>query len=175
MKQQPVVAPPVQNLGEIQEKISKYSAFSLKSIQNRKEIESKLFENQVDEKDKPKDPFTEQQLNELWDSCVNNYFKTGRMLMAANMQIGIRRLIDNVLHIEFPSEGTRISFDENVYDLVNYLRRKLNNYDFLIQTSVNETIEIKKAFTLEDKVNLLKTKYPVVDQLIKSFDLTYKY
>ena len=91
------------------------------------------------------------------------------------MQIGIRELRGTVLHIEFPSEGTKISFDENVYDLVNYLRRKLNNYDFIIQTTVNETIEIKKAFTLEDKVNLLKTKYPVVDQLIKSFDLTYKY
>lgn len=162
-------------MGEIQDKISKFSAFSLKSIQNKKELEATLFENKVDEKDKPKDAFSEQQLNDLWDSCVNNYFKTGRMLMAANMQIGIRELRGTVLHIEFPSEGTKISFDENVYDLVNYLRRKLNNYDFLIQTTVNETIEIKKAFTLEDKVNLLKTKYPVVDQLIKSFDLTYKY
>jgi len=147
----------------------------LKAIQNKKQLEATLFENKVDEKDKPKDHFTEEQLNTLWDECIQNYFRTGRMLMAANMQIGKRELKNNILHIEFPSEGTKISFDENVYDLVNYLRRKLNNYEFLIQTSVNEKVEIKKVFTLEDKINLFKSKYPVIEQLIQSFDLTYKY
>ena len=164
-----------QSINEVQDKISNYSAFSLKSIQNKKKLEATLFDNKVDEKDKPKDHFTEEQLNQLWDSCVNNYFKTGRMLMAANMQLGIRNLKGNVLEIEFPSEGIKISFEENVYDLVNYLRRKLNNYDFLIQTFVNEQIEVKKAFTLEDKMNHLKTKYSSVELLIKTFDLTYKY
>lgn len=138
-------------------------------------MEASLFENKIDEKDKPKDAFTEAQLNELWESCIANYFKTGRMLMASNMQLGERKLNRNVLNVEFPSEGTKINFEENVYDLVNYLRRKLNNYDFHIHTTVNETIEIKKSFTLEDKVSYMKEKYPVVEQLIRSFDLTYKY
>jgi hypothetical protein len=46
--------------------------------------------------------------------------------------------------IELPNEGSRISFDENKYDLVNYLRKKMNNYDIDIVIEVNEKIEISK-------------------------------
>ena len=47
-----------------QEVISKYSAFSLRAIQNKKQVEQSLLNNKIDEKDKPKDAFTEEQLIE---------------------------------------------------------------------------------------------------------------
>ena len=158
-----------------QEVISKYSAFSLRAIQNKKQVEQSLLNNKIDEKDKPKDAFTEEQLISLWESVISKYFKTGRMLMASNMQLAVKRLNGHILTVEFPSEGTKISFEENVYDLVNYLRKKLNNYEFQIHSLVNEKVEVKRIFTMEDKLNYLIEKHRVVEELIKTFDLTYKY
>ena len=78
------------------------------------------------------------------------------------------------LIVEFPNTGSKLSFEENLYDLVSFIHRKLNNYHLKIEVKVNETVEVKKAYTIDDKLNYLKELNPVLDNLIKTFDLDIK-
>jgi hypothetical protein len=117
---------------------------SLSSIRNRKELESSLEKNVVNLNDLPKESFTYLQLMEEWNKYSEKLTKSGLMLMASLMGMAPPTVKESMILIELPNEGSRISFDENKYDLVNYLRKKMNNYDIDIVIEVNEKIEISK-------------------------------
>jgi len=150
------------------------SALSLKSIKKKKDLEASLSKVHVNPDDLPKETFTLEKLMEYWTFTSEKFFKTGRMLMSSTMNMATPVIEGSLIKIELPNEGSKISFEENKYDLVNFLRKKLNNYDLEIHIEVNESIKIKKAFTIEDKYNLLKEKNPDIDILFKTFDLDLK-
>lgn len=150
------------------------SALSLKSIKRKKELEASLSKSNINPEDLPTEDFTFEAMMEHWDFIADRFYKTGRMLMYSTMKMSIPKLDGHLISIELPNEGSKISFEENKYDLVNYLRKKLNNYSIEIHIIVNEEIKIKKAFTVEDKFNLLLDLNPDLELLVKTFDLNLK-
>lgn len=94
--------------------------------------------------------------------------------MSSTMNMAQLTLNEDELIVEFPNTGSKLSFEENLYDLVSFIHRKLNNYHLKIEVKVNETVEVKKAYTIDDKLNYLKELNPVLDNLIKTFDLDIK-
>lgn len=146
-------------------------ALSLKSVKYRKQIEQELKKNHTEEKDLPEDQFTAEQVLDLWKEYADRFTKTGRMLMSSIMNMVEPKIDGNTITIELPNQGSKISFEENIYDLTNGLRKKLNNYALQIKVEVNETITIKKAFTIEDKFNYFKELNPNMETLKKMFDL----
>lgn len=150
------------------------SAFSLKSIQKKRELQASINPVAINHEDLPKDSYTFEQLKTHWDYCSKQYYTTGRMLMSSTMNMANLSLNNDVLLVEFPNEGSKLSFEENLYELVSYIHKKLNNYHLKIEVVVNEKTEIKKAFTIQDKLDYLKKINPVLDNLIKTFDLEVK-
>lgn len=150
------------------------SALSLKSIKKKRELESSINPVQINQEDLPNDHFTYEELKEHWDFCSNQYYTIGRMLMASTMNMANLVLDGNLLIVEFPNTGSKLSFEENLYDLVSYIHKKLNNYHLKIEVKVNETVEIKRAYTIDDKLEYLKELNPVLETLIKTFDLDIK-
>ena len=57
------------------------------------------------------------------------------------------------------------------FELMEYLRAKLNNHFIQLQISVNEKSAKKFAFTPEEKYEKLREKNPAIDLLRKTFDL----
>lgn len=150
------------------------SALSLKSIKKKRELEASINPVNINVEDLPKDHFTFEKLKEHWDFCSAQYYKTGRMLMSSTMNMAKLTLNNDLLLVEFPNSGSKMSFEENLYDLVSYIHKKLNNYHLKIEVQVNETTEIKRAYTIDDKLNYLKELNPDLDRLIKTFDLDIK-
>lgn len=150
------------------------SALSLKSIKKKRELEASINPVQINQEDLPKDNFTFDELKNHWDYCSNQYYQTGRMLMSSTMNMANLTLNDTVLKVEFPNEGSKLSFEENLYDLVSYIHKKLNNYHLKVEVIVNEKSEIKKAYTINDKLDYLKEINPALNTLIKTFDLEIK-
>lgn len=128
----------------------------------------------VNPEDLPKENFSFEEMIQHWDFIADRFYKTGRMLMYSTMKMSVPVLNGYIINIELPNEGSKISFEENKYDLVNYLRKKLNNYSIEIHIQVNETIKIKKAFTVEDKFDYLVEINPDLELLVKTFDLNLK-
>ncbi len=150
------------------------SALSLKSIKKKRELEASINPVQINQEDLPKDHFTFEELKKNWDFCSNQYYTTGRMLMSSTMNMAKLTLNENLLIVEFPNTGSKLSFEENLYDLVSYIHKKLNNYHLKIEVRVNEAVEVKRAYTINDKLDYLKELNPALDILIKTFDLDLK-
>lgn len=150
------------------------SALSLKSIRKKRELEAAISPVQINPEDLPKDHFTFEELKVHWDFCSEQYYKTGRMLMSSTMNMAQLDLQGNNLIVEFPNTGSKLSFEENLYDLVSYIHKKLNNYHLKIEVRVNESVTVKKAYSIDDKLNYLKGINPVLEDLIKTFDLDLK-
>lgn len=154
----------------------KVSALSLSSIRARKEMEMSLEKKVVNPDDLPKEPFTYEQLMEEWNKYAEKLARSGFMLMSSLMGMVPPVMKGTSVSLEMPNEGSKLSFDENKFDLVNYLRKKLSNYELEIEIIVNEEVKIqKKILDKEDKLVRFIELNPAMQYMKELFDLEFKY
>ncbi|MEC4117019.1 hypothetical protein VSP20_08555 [Myroides phaeus] len=153
----------------------KVSALSLSSIRARKEMAFSLEKQVVNPEDLPKDHFHYDRMMMEWNSFSERLARSGLMLMSSLMGMTKPRLNGYIIELELPNHGSKISFDENKYELVNYLRKRLNNYGIEINITVNEEIKLaKKVFDSKDKYQHLSEINPEIELLREIFDLELK-
>ena len=154
----------------------KVSALSLSSIRARKEMESSLEKKVVNPDDLPKEPFTADQFMAEWNKYAEKLARSGFMLMSSLMGMVPPVIQGTSVSLEMPNEGSKLSFDENKFDLVNYLRKKLNNFDLEIEITVNEEVKIqKRVLDKEDKLVRFIELNPAMQYMKEIFDLEFKY
>lgn len=153
----------------------KVSALSLSSIRARKEMESSLEKKVVNPDDLPKEPFTVDQFMGEWNKYAEKLARSGFMLMSSLMGMVPPVIQGTSVSLEMPNEGSKLSFDENKFDLVNYLRKKLNNFDIEIEITVNEEVKIQKRVLDKDKLVRFIELNPAMQYMKEIFDLEFKY
>jgi len=131
------------------------SALSLTSIRNRKELASSLEKNVINPDDLPKEPFTYDQLIGEWNYYMDRLLRGGLPLMASLMNMARPTLKGFQIELELPNAGSKLSFEENKYDLVNYLRKKLQNFDIELTIIVNVWGLYFRADTINCSIGLL--------------------
>jgi len=147
------------------------SGLSLSSIQKKKEHLIKQMDVVLEEDDLPKDPFTEEQMQTEWDNYVKKIEAEGKHNLTSILSIDTPKLKDTIIHLEFPNATNKIEVERQQYELLAFLRQKLNNYDISISITVNEEMVKKYAFTDMEKFDKLNEKNPNLDLLRKTFDL----
>ncbi len=148
------------------------SGLSLSSIRKKKEHQIKLMEVTVDEEDLPNDPFTLETLIKFWNIFVTKLEADGKYNLAAILQIDTPKLInENTIRLEFPNTTNKIELERQQFELLQYLRKSVNNFSLTLDISVNETLEKQYAYTPEDKYQKLVEKNKHVELLRKTFDL----
>ena len=148
------------------------SGLSLSSIRKKKEHQIKLMEVMVEEEDLPNDPFTLEILIKFWNVFVTKLEADGKYNLAAILQIDTPKLInENTIRLEFPNTTNKIEVERQQFELLQYLRKSVNNYSLTLDISVNETLEKQYAYTREDKYQKLVEKNKYVELLRKTFDL----
>ncbi|MGL4581353.1 MAG: hypothetical protein ACRCVU_00075 [Flavobacterium sp.] len=179
----PIEVNPIGNIQEVSQNNNKLgnvesqqpkrtSALSLTSIRNRKELASSLEKNVVNPDDLPKESFTYDQLMVEWNSYTDRLLRSGLPLMASLMGMARPELKASKIELELPNAGSKLSFEENKYDLVNYLRKKLQNFDIELNIIVNEEIKlVKKVLDSKDKYQHFVDLNPEVNALRDMFDL----
>ena len=150
------------------------SALSLSSIRAKRELEATLQKKVVNLDDLPKEPFTPEAFMAEWHAYADKLSKSGLMLMYSLMGMVTPEIDGHIVRFELPNEGSKLSFDENKYDLVNFIRKKLSNYDIEIHITVNEEITIKKIFDPRDKLKYMHELNPKLELLFRTFDLELK-
>ena len=129
-------------------------------------------EVKVKEEDLPNDPFTEEELLKYWTVFVAKLESDGKYNLAAILQIDTPKLVDaHTIHLEFPNNTNKIEVERQQFELLQYLRKAVNNFSITLEISVNETLEKKYAYTAEDKYHKLVEKNPHIELLRKTFDL----
>jgi DNA polymerase-3 subunit gamma/tau len=147
------------------------SALSLSSIKKKKEHLIKQMEVVLDEDDLPKDDFTETQMLETWESFVDDLEQNGKYNFASILRIDTPKLIGTTIHLEFPNSTNKVEVERQQYDLLSFLRKKLNNYDISLEITINEEKVKQYAYTAKEKYEKLKEKNPNLALLKKTFDL----
>ncbi|EDP95267.1 DNA polymerase III subunit gamma/tau [Kordia algicida OT-1] len=151
---------------------NKVSGLSLSSIKAKQEHLKKQQSKVVDQKELPKDAFTEERMVEVWNAYVDKIDKKGEKIMSSLLSTDIPKLKDaTTITIELPNETMKIEIERAQYPLLEFVRRELNNYDVSLEIDVNEQTVKKYAFTTRDKYEKLKEINPLVERLRKDFDL----
>ena len=148
------------------------SGLSLSSIQKKKEHQIRLMEVTIKEEDLPNDPFTEEDLLKYWAVFVTKLETDGKYNLASILQIDTPKLIDeHTIGLEFPNTTNKIEVERQQFELLQYLRKAVNNFSITLDINVNETLEKKYVYTPEDKYEKLVEKNKHVKLLRKTFDL----
>ncbi|PIB27122.1 DNA polymerase III, subunit gamma and tau [Maribacter sp. 4U21] len=150
------------------------SGLSISSLKAKKEHELNRIEVVLDEDALPKDDFTEEDLRKHWADFVHEIDAKGQKILASNLNTDIPKLKENfTISIELPNGTMKKEIERGNYDLMEYLRAKLNNHFIQLEISVNEATAKKFAFTPEEKYEKLREKNPAIDLLRKEFDLDF--
>ncbi len=168
VEEQAVAAPKI-NISLAEKRVS---ALSLSSLKAKKVHEQNRKDDAIDERQLPKMPFTEEAMQSHWADFVHKLDEAGRKILASNLNADIPKLRnETTIWIELPNGTMKKEIEREQYDLMEYLKSKLNNHFISLQISVNEATAKKFAFTPEEKYQKLREKNPAIDLLRKEFDL----
>ena len=148
------------------------SGLSISSLKAKKQHELNKIEVIIDEDALPQDTFTEEILRKHWNEFVDQIDAKGQKILASNLSVDTPKLKNDVIIcIEMPNDTMKKEIERENFELMEYLRAKLNNHFIQLQISVNEKSAKKFAFTPEEKYEKLREKNPAIDLLRKTFDL----
>jgi len=119
----------------------------------------------------PNEPFTETQMQEQWLKYAQRLEDKGQKIMSSLLTLNDPKLEGTTIIHELPNESSKIDFEREQPSLLGYLRGKLHNHEIQIRIEINESIEMKKAFTSQDKYNRFVELNPNIELLRKLFDL----
>ena len=148
------------------------SGLSISSLKAKKEHKLNKKDNSIDESQLPKSLFTEEVMQKHWADFVHKIDTEGRKILASNLHADIPKLKDETtIWIEMPNGTMKKEIEREQFDLMEYLKLKLNNHFISLKITVNEETAKKFAFTPEEKYEKLREKNPIIDLLRKEFDL----
>ena len=149
----------------------KVSALSLKSIQKKQEIKQELVANQPDAENLPSNDFSEEEMQAAWTEYTANVESDGKYNLLSHLTMGVPKLDGAIIHLEFPNQTIKTEVERAKYELLGFLREKLQNYDIDLDITVNETAEKRYAYTTREKFEKMKEKNPLIEKLRSTFDL----
>ena len=148
------------------------SGLSISSLKAKKEHQLNKIEVIIDEDDLPNDDFTEEQLVELWNNFVNKIEAEGQKILASNLHSDVPKLKERTkICIQLPNDTMKKEIEREKYELMEHLKKELNNHFLSLEISVSAETAKKYAFTPEEKYEKLREKNPVIDLLRQEFDL----
>ena len=147
------------------------SGLSLKSIGQIKEHEQKQKEKQALPTEELTEAFTEEQIQEAWAEYVKKLSKRGKKILASIVDTDKPTLVGKTIHIELPNDTMKIELKKAQGNLMNFIKKKIQNTTIELEIDVNEKATKKYAFTTRDKFEKLKEKNPLIDKLRTTFDL----
>lgn len=147
------------------------SALSLKSIKKKHELQQEMVANQPDAKNLPVDNFTDEEMQTAWKEYTKTVEREGKYNLLSHLTMGVPKLEGSIIHLEFPNQTIKTEVERAKYELLTFLRDKLQNYDVDLDITVNETIEKRYAYTTREKFEKMKEMNPLIEKLRQEFDL----
>lgn len=97
--------------------------------------------------------------------------KKGERIIGSMFSMNKPTLSGIEIRLTLPNESMKVDLETAQSGLLQFLYKKLRNYDITLHIDVNEEVSKKYAFTPQDKYEKLKEKNPLLDKLRSTFDL----
>lgn len=147
------------------------SALSLKSIQQKKQLQKQLKGKKVAQEHLPEEHFSETDLQIAWKEYARILEKKGEHIIASHLDMVLPTVEKYNIHVSYPNETIKVELERSQQYLLNFLSKKLNNHNLQLIIEVNENQQKNYVYTAREKYEKLKEKYPVIETLKKTFDL----
>ncbi|MEO1013180.1 MAG: DNA polymerase III subunit gamma/tau [Bacteroidota bacterium] len=116
----------------------KVSGLSLSSLKAKKEHQQNKKEETVDENELPRNVFTEEEMQDHWADFVKKIDGEGRKILASSLTTDVPKLFDkHTIWLELPNDTMKKEIEREQYELINYLKKQLNNYMIALRITVN--------------------------------------
>ncbi len=125
----------------------------------------------VDEENLPTEAFKEDTFLEVWNAYIANLEAKREFNMASILSLAAPKVSGSIINLTFPNETNKIELERESYDILNHLRKTLNNYDISFNINVNEVLQKQYAYTPQEKYDKLIVTYPNLELLKSMFDL----
>lgn len=148
------------------------SNFSMK----KQEEEAAAEEEEEDLTNKPRTPFTQEQLDAKWKSFCYLVQKDKKASLYATLTKHPVKLEDDFqLKLILDSEIQALELNTEKSNLLGFLRRELNNYGIDLVTEIVQHQEESKHLTSKDKFLAMVEKNPVLAELRERLGLDIEY
>ena len=149
----------------------KKSAFSITSIEKKKELLKIINDNKPEELEKPNNSFTENEFHLAWDQFTEKIDKEGKYNLLSHLTMAKPFLNGTSINLVYPNTTIKTEVERAEHDILSFIKDKLKNYDLTLEIIVNETTEKKYAYTPIEKYEKLIDKNPLLDTLRKELGL----
>ena len=164
-------ASPVKKLN-IKDRSKRISGLSISGIRAKREHEIRNQEVIADTIEVNINPFTQEELERLWEQYAQNLLKKGRPILSSNLTLSKPQMTgDQGIQYTLPNHSMKKELDMEREPLMRFLRKALNNTEISLEILVSEGEAKKYAYTPQEKYEKLKSKNPDLDLLRKTFDL----
>lgn len=123
----------------------------------------------------PKDTFTEEDMQRIWSERVQHLFGTKPSLLSSLTKRAPRLTDANVIELRLDSDHELETVNLNKTELLDDMRKNLNNFSVQLQTPVDEVVTAKKAYTSKEKYEKMLGANPHLDLLRSKLDLELDY
>lgn len=115
--------------------------------------------------------FTETEMLLQWTKYAERLGSMGYKIMESLLLINDPKLNGTHITFELPNEGSKLDFEKEMIGLLGHLRGHLHNHHITIEVIVNESIEVRRNFTDQDRYNRLLEINPNIELLRSTFGL----
>ena len=127
----------------------------MSSIKEKKDWKDKK-ENTIIIKNEKKEDFNEKDLLDIWDQYYILKKTNMQQNIASILKINNPKLKENYsIEFEVPSEINKVELEKELFEILGFLKFKLNNSMIKIKIIVNE-LEQKKSFLYSDEEKFKK-------------------
>ena len=127
----------------------------MSSIKEKKDWKDKK-ENTIIIKNEKKEDFNEKDLLNIWDQYYILKKTNMQQNIASILKINNPKLKENYsIEFEVPSEINKVELEKELFEILDFLKYKLNNSMIKIKIIVNE-LEQKKSFIYSDEEKFKK-------------------
>ncbi|MCF8459092.1 MAG: DNA polymerase III subunit gamma/tau [Flavobacteriales bacterium] len=123
----------------------------------------------------PKDAFSEERMQQIWNDRVNVLFGEKPGILSSLTKHPPILKAGNTIELKLDGKHQLEQLQENRGVLIEAIRKDLNNFSIQLETPVEEIITVKKAYTPKEIYQSLVEQNPELENLRKTFDLDLDY
>jgi DNA polymerase-3 subunit gamma/tau len=128
--------------------------------------------SQTDTTNYPKNPVTQNALEAKWTAFANDLKAKGKNSLSINLTSRKPVMMsDNTIEFSVNNKTLEEAVEEIKMNLLDFLRKELNNYALQLNLVMTESEEKATMYTATEKYKYLSEKNPAINKLRQTFDL----
>jgi len=95
----------------------------------------------VEEENLPTEKFDPEDLVKHWHKFTELLRQQGKHNLASILSMDTPKVKGTTIHLVYPNETNKVELERQQYELMNYLRKSVSNYNISLSITINDVLE----------------------------------